>query len=106
MSKVYLVADPCHIISRDDWSSFLDVTNFAEEAENYHIPGVGTILECKGTGGDGSWEVAPDKFVGVDAGLVSIIELNADSAYSDSTSFEAVTEDYDEAKEWFEAVTY
>lgn len=105
MSKRFLVADPCHVIDNDKWSDFLDKTEFAEAAEGFVIEGVGKILKCESSdGGDGCWKVGNGKEVGVDAGIVSIIELDEGVDVS-KFNLDAVTKTLGVAEHWFNRVT-
>lgn len=114
----YLITDPCYIVPDDEWSKFVDDMygndSMADEERvlPYKVEGIGTIVRMSNTAyGDGgctvsengkSWEI------GVDAGLVCLVEcddsldiekVSKDKGYA--LTLGAVTENKTTADRWY-----
>lgn len=94
--KQFLVTDPCYVVPDSEWDNFLKDSDFGiiqSFNEPYHVEGIGNIVESKSTeNGDGSILLTHSgKQVGVDSGLVCIVELEEDYEISDNNG-NAVTD--------------
>lgn len=74
--KFFVLCDPCNIVAQDDWSRFLDVTDFGNDSpEDFPVEG-GKVIECSFTENGDGFMVINRVSVPVDAGLVCIAEFD------------------------------